>query len=112
MRIEITYSLIPATHKKNRKQNERERVRTKMYETGLGSSKLPTRIPASKDHKYTGTYGDLYQNAQGHFLSLLRTFEVGRVWRTKGPWQARGQGAQGRATKKAKRTRSPQDTAN
>ena len=55
-----------------------------MHETGLGSSKLPTRIPASKDHKYTGTYGDLYQNAQGPFLSLLRTFEVARVWRTKG----------------------------
>ena len=66
-----------------------------MYETGLGSSKLPTRIPASKDHKYTGTYGDLYQNAQGPFLSLLRTFEVARVWKAKGSWQAKAQGARG-----------------
>jgi len=78
----------------------------------LGSSKLRVRAPASKDHTYTGTYRDLYQNAQEPFLSLLRTLEVARVWKTKGPWQAKGQEAQGRATEKARRTRSPQETAN
>ena len=45
----------------------------------LGSSELRRRVPASKSHKDTGTYIDLYQDAQGSFPKPLRTFEVARV---------------------------------
>jgi hypothetical protein len=61
----------------------------------LRSSELRRRVPASKSHKDTGTYIDLYQDAQGSFPKPLRTFEVARVWKAKGSWQAKAQGARG-----------------